>query len=53
MGAAWKEIQRDSDGITGFPVDTDTGVPRLMGIPGAVVARAGSPPAISFVPPLE
>ena len=36
---------QDSDDITGFRIDTATGIPRPMG----VVARTGSPSAISFV----
>jgi 6-phosphogluconolactonase len=38
---------QDSDDITGFRIDPATGVPRPMG----VVARTGSPSAISFVRP--
>jgi 6-phosphogluconolactonase (cycloisomerase 2 family) len=36
---------QDSDDITGFRIDPATGVPAPMG----VVARTGSPSAISFV----
>jgi 6-phosphogluconolactonase (cycloisomerase 2 family) len=36
---------QDSDDITGFRVDPETGIPEPMG----VVARTGSPSAISFV----
>jgi 6-phosphogluconolactonase len=36
---------QDSDDITGFRIDPATGIPRPMG----VVARTGSPSAISFV----
>jgi 6-phosphogluconolactonase len=36
---------QDSDDITGFRIDPETGVPRPFG----VVARTGSPSAISFV----
>ena len=41
---------QDSDDITGFHVDAVTGVPRPMPVPGGVVARPGSPSAISFIP---